>query len=184
MRRHFLPAVRVASLASLPAVLLALSIACSDESGTTGPLATREPEASPASLAAISTAPILDIVSAQFAAWTAKDADAHAATYTPDARFLDPIGNVFEGRDGIRAAHTFLFAGPLAGTTETQTVADVRFLTGTIAVVYLNATLTGYTGPGQTEPGVLRTTKTLVVVKRAGEWQIMTQHMAAVEPSP
>jgi uncharacterized protein (TIGR02246 family) len=184
MRCHFLRALRAASFAALPVVLLALSTACGDESGTTGPLATREPEASPASLAAISTAPLLDIVSAQFAAWTAKDADAYAATYTPDARFLAPNGNVFEGRDGIRAAHAFLFAGPFAPTTETQTIADVRFLTGSIAVVYLNATLTGYAGPGPTEPGVLRTTKTWVVVKRAGTWQIMTQHMAPVAPSP
>jgi uncharacterized protein (TIGR02246 family) len=156
--------------------------ACGEASDTTGPLAAREPGASPASLAAISTAPILDIVSDQFAAWTAKDADAFAATYTPDARFLAPNGDVFEGRDAIRAAHAFLFAGPFAPTTETQTIADVRFLTGTIAVVYLNATLTGYTGPGPTEPGVLRTTKTWVVIKRAGAWLIETQHMAPVAP--
>jgi uncharacterized protein (TIGR02246 family) len=130
------------------------------------------------------TGDIQALVDAQFAAWTAKDADAFAATYTADARFLDPTGNVAEGREAIRAQHAFLFAGPLAGTTETQVIADIRFLTGTIAVVYLNATLTGFTGPAPTEPGVLRTTKTWVVVKRAGAWLIETQHMAPVAPSP
>jgi uncharacterized protein (TIGR02246 family) len=135
-------------------------------------------------LVAGGTEDIQALVDAQFAAWSAKDADAHAATYAPDARFLAPNGDVFEGRDAIRAAHAFLFAGPFAPTTETQAIADVRFLTGTIAVVYLNATLTGYAGPAPTEPGVLRTTKTWVVVKRAGAWLIETQHMAPVAPSP
>jgi hypothetical protein len=49
--------------------------------------------------------------------------------------------------------------------------------------VYLKAALAGFTGPAPTEPGILRTTKTWVVVKRAGAWQIETQHMAAVAPS-
>jgi uncharacterized protein (TIGR02246 family) len=129
------------------------------------------------------TEDIQALVDAQFAAWTAKDADAFAATYASDARFFDPIGGVLEGREAIRAELAFLFAGPFAATTETQEVADIRFLTGTIVVVYLNAALAGFTGPAPTEPGVLRTTKTWVVVKRAGAWQIMTQHMAPVAPT-
>ena len=51
----------------------------------------------------------------------------------------------------------------------------------------LNGTLTGYAAlpPGlvPTEPGVVRTIKTWVVVKRAGSWQIVTQHTTAVTPT-
>jgi uncharacterized protein (TIGR02246 family) len=128
------------------------------------------------------------LVDAQFAAWSAKDAAAHAATYEIDAKFFDPAGAVHEGRAAIFAAHAFLFGAFFAGTTETQVITGVRFLTGTIAIVYLNAELTGFgpLPPGfpLTEPGVLRTTKTWVVVKRAGSWEIVTQHMAPVAPAP
>ncbi len=68
----------------------------------------------------------------------AKDADAFAATYAPDARFLDPIGNMVEGREAIRAQHAFLFGGPFAPSTETQVIADIRFPTGTVAIVCIS----------------------------------------------
>jgi uncharacterized protein (TIGR02246 family) len=127
------------------------------------------------------------LVDAQFAAWTAKDADAFASTYTTDARFFNPIGAVYEGREGIRAAHALLFGGPFAPTSETQVITEVRMLTGTLGIVHLRAALTGFVGlpPGltPTEPGVLRTTKTWVVEKRAGEWKTLVQHMAPIGPS-
>ena len=128
-----------------------------------------------------------DLVAAQLAAWNAKDADAFAATYAADARFFDPIGNLYPGRQGIRDAHAFLFAGPFAPSSETQVITEIRILTGTLALVHLEAALTGYAGlpPGlsATEPGVLRTTKTWVVEKRSGEWLILIQHMAPVVPA-
>lgn len=127
------------------------------------------------------------LADAQMAAWSTKDATAFAATFSTDARFLGPTGQVAEGRAAIRAQHAFLFAGPFAGTTETLQIVDIRFLTGTIAVVYLQAALAGLQSvpPGlpESEPGVVRTTKTWVVQKRAGTWLIVTQHMAPVVPS-
>jgi uncharacterized protein (TIGR02246 family) len=127
------------------------------------------------------------LVAAQIAAWAAKDADAYAATYAADARFVTPVGGVLEGRDAIRAQHAFLFAGPFGPSTETLAIADIRFLTGTIAIVSLNGTLTGYvalpSGLRPTEPGVVRTIKTWVVVKLAGSWQIVTQHTTPVAPT-
>ena len=122
------------------------------------------------------------------AAWNAKDAIAFAATYTEDAAFFDPIGNVAEGRDGIQALHALLFGDPFSTSTETQVIVGVRPLTGTIAVVHLRAALSGYAalppGLNPTEPGVVRTTKTWVVVKRGGSWLIHTQHMAPIAPAP
>jgi hypothetical protein len=35
-----------------------------------------------------------------------------------------------------------------------------------------------------TEPGVVRTVKTWVIIKRAGSWQIVTQPTTAVAPTP
>jgi uncharacterized protein (TIGR02246 family) len=192
MRPNLLMILRAASFAAIPAgsrllprsvvlvLALAAASACDTDPVDVGSGSDLEPAHA---VVAGGTADIQALVDAQIAAWAAKDADRYAATYAPDARFVNPIGAVLEGREAIRAQHAFLFAGPFAPTTETQAIADVRFLTGTIAVVSLNAALTGFTGPAPTEPGVLRTIKTWVVVRRAGAWLIVTQQITAVPPA-
>jgi len=171
-----------------PALLVVLSAAlpaCDEE-----PLAVdASPIAHAAPHVAVRThaAEIQALVDAQLAAWTSKDANAFAATYTDDAVFFDPIGNVAEGREGIRALHALLFAGPFGPSRETQVIVEIRPLAGTIVVVHLHAALRDYAQlpPGlyPTEPGVVRTTKTWVVVKRGGTWAIHTQHMAPIAPA-
>ncbi|HEX2218746.1 MAG TPA: SgcJ/EcaC family oxidoreductase [Gemmatimonadales bacterium] len=178
MPRHFLPALRAASLAALPALLLAVSAACSHESDATGPLAERETQVPRANLGAIPTDPILEIVSALTEAWTAKDASAYAAPYAPDLQFVNPLGALIAGREAYRAQHEFLFNGPFAGSTLTLVVRDIQFLTGTIAIVYLDTALSGYAflPPGlPSSGGVQRNRSTWVVEKRGGEWQIVFQ---------
>ena len=104
------------------------------------------------------------LVDAQFAAWSAKDAAAYASTYAVDAKSFNPVGGVLDGREVIRLQHAFLFSGPFAQSTETEAITGIRFLTGTIAIAYLNSALSGHSGlpPGlnPTEPGVVRTTET------------------------
>jgi uncharacterized protein (TIGR02246 family) len=178
MQRKFLATLRVASFAALPALSLVLSTACNDESDVTGPLVARQPQAAEANLGAIPTDPILDIVSTLTAAWTAKDAAAYAAPYAVDLQFINPLGALISGRDAFRAQHVFLFNGPFAGSTLTLVVRDIQFLTGTIAIVYLDTSLTGYAflPPGlPSSGGVQRTRNTWVVEKRGGDWQIVFQ---------
>jgi uncharacterized protein (TIGR02246 family) len=178
MLRKFLATLRAASFAAPAALLVALSAACNDESEVTGPVAAHQSQAPPANLGAIPTDPILDIVGALTAAWTAKDAAAYAAPYAVDLQFINPLGAVISGRDAFRAQHVFLFNGPFAGSTLTLVVRDIQFLTGTIAIVYLDGSLTGYAflPPGlPSSGGVQRTRNTWVVEKRGGEWQIVFQ---------
>jgi uncharacterized protein (TIGR02246 family) len=178
MQRKFLATLRAASFAALPALLLVLSAACNDESEVTGPVPAHQSHAPPANLGAIPTDPILDIVSALTAAWAAKDATAYAAPYAEDLRFINPLGAVIFGRDAFRAQHVFLFNGPFAGSTLTLTVREIQFLTGTIAIVYLDTSLTGYAflPPGlPSSGGVQRNRATWVVEKQGGEWQIVFQ---------
>lgn len=178
MLRHSFPVLRSASLAALPALLLAVSAACNDESDATGPLVGRETQASEADLSSIPTAPILEIVSALTEAWAAKDAAAYAAPYAPDLQFINPLGALVEGREAYRALHVFLFNGPFVGSTLTLAVRDIEFLTGTIAIVYLDTALSGYAflPPGlPSSGGVQRNRSTWVVEKRGGEWQIVFQ---------
>jgi uncharacterized protein (TIGR02246 family) len=182
MQRKFLATLRVASFAVMPALLLVLSAACNDESEVTGPLVARQSQAAEADLGAIPTDPILDIISALTAAWTAKDAAAYAAPYAVDLQFINPAGVVISGRDAFRDLHVFLFNGPFAGSTLTIAVRDIQFLTGTIAIVYLDESLTGFAAlpPGvPSSGGVVHTRATWVVEKRGGEWQIVFQQLTS-----
>ena len=172
---------RAARFAAIPLVAAAaLSSACSDGSPM-APMAARTVavSAQPVS-SSISTDPILDIVTAVTAAWTAKDAAAYAAPYAADMQVVSPRGDLIDGRDAFRAQHVLLFGGPFAGSTQTIEVRDVRFLTGTIAIVQQDVTLTGYAflPPGlPSSGGVVRTRVTWVVEKRGGSWEIVFQQM-------
>lgn len=175
--------LRAASIAAMPFVAL-LSSACGDQPNATAPIAVRpvEVSAQPAS-SNISTDPIMDLVAAVTAAWTAKDASAYAAPYAADVQAVSPRGDLLAGRDVFRAQHVFLFGGPFAGSTQTIAVRDIRFLTGTIAIVAQDVTLTGYAflPPGlPSSGGVVRTRVTWVVEKRGGEWEIVFQQMTPI----
>jgi uncharacterized protein (TIGR02246 family) len=134
------------------------------------------------------TAQIEALETAWSAAWEAKDAAAFAANYAEDAEFINPIGGILAGRAAIGAQHTLLFNGPFAQSTQTVEVRRIEFLTGSIAIVFLDMTFSGFAGlPGglqPTEPGVLRGRLTWVVMKNGGEWQIVSQQMTPFPPLP
>ena len=172
---------RAARFAAMPIVAAVLvSSACSDQPAATAPIGVRpEVSAQPVS-ASISTDPITDIVTAVTAAWTAKNASAYAAAYAEDVQAVSPRGDLIAGRDAFRAQHVFLFGGPFAGSTQTIEVRDIQFLTGTIAIVHQDVSLTGYAflPPGlPSSGGVVRTRVTWVVEKRGGSWGIVFQQM-------
>ena len=123
---------------------------------------------------------IMSLVSTATAAWTAKDAAAYAAIYAADVQVVSPIGGLLTGRDGFRAQHVFLFNGPFAGSTQTISVRDIVFLTGTIALVMQDVSLMGYAFLPPNLPasnGVVRNRVTWVVVKRGPSWEIVFQQM-------
>jgi uncharacterized protein (TIGR02246 family) len=171
---------RAATFAAMPLVAL-FGLACSDRPNTAEPIAGRAVEASAQRLSnSIPTDPILDIVQAVTAAWTAKDAAAYTAPYATDVQVINPLGAVSIGRDALRAQHAFLFGGPFAGSTQTIDIRDIQFLTGTIAMVHQDVSLTGYAflPPGlPSSGGVVRTRVTWVVEKRGGDWEIVFQQM-------
>jgi uncharacterized protein (TIGR02246 family) len=172
--------LRAASFAAMPLVAL-LSSACGNQPDATAPIGVRPVAVSAQSpSSSISTEPILDIVTAVTAAWAAKDAAAYAAPYAADVQAVSPRGDLIAGRDAFRAQHVFLFGGPVAGSTQTIAVRDIQFLTGTIAIVQQDVSLTGYAflPPGlPSSGGVVRTRVTWVVEKRGGSWEIVFQQM-------
>jgi uncharacterized protein (TIGR02246 family) len=180
---HFPTARRsVVPLVLSVAVLIA---ACGDAT-----VASTDPRAATASASnGVSASDAIDaLIASETAAWAAKDPVAYAAGYSEDAVFIGPTAITLKGREAIRAQHAFLFNGPFAGSTQTITVTRVEYLTGTIAIVDQNASLTGYAflppnGLKPTEPGVVRTIVRWVVEKRAGTWEIIAQQMTVVPPA-
>jgi uncharacterized protein (TIGR02246 family) len=177
MRRNYLKTLPAAKFAVVATLFLAGSTACTEDPGATGPLAAPRARASQVGLSAVPTDEILDVVGGRIAAWAAKDPAAYASAFSTDLRFINPTGALVFGRDAFRAAHVFLFNGPFAGSTLTIAVRDIQFLTGTVALVYLDLSITGYAflPPGVPSPsdGVARARVTWVVEKRGGEWQIV-----------
>lgn len=177
-------------------LLTVLVAACND--APTTPAFT---EAAGTSEARLGTSPSGQIVelealeSAWETAWEEKDAAAFAALYAEDAEFINPAGGILPGRDAIARQHSLLFDPslcPTCGGFATSTlIVDARrieFLTGTIAIVFLDMTFAGFAGlPGglrATEPGVLRGRITWVAEKLGGEWQIVSQQMTPFPPLP
>ena len=179
MRMNHPTTVRAAGFAATAILLLVAPTACTEKSDATSPIAAPQAQASQARLSGIPTDGILDVVAGRIAAWAAKDAAAYASAYALDVRLINPAGALISGRDAFRATHVFLFNGPFAGSTLALAVRDIRFLTGTVAIVYLDLSITGYAfiPPGVSAPsdGVLRARVTWVVEKREGEWQIVFQ---------
>jgi uncharacterized protein (TIGR02246 family) len=173
-----------------PALLLALlASACSDPSKPTALASAEAPDAQYAALAVNPPGQVGHIealVAAAMAAWTAKDAAAYAATYTEDVHFIGPTAVVVVGREALRLQHVFLFSTVFSQSTQTLEIRRIEFLTGTIAIVELNAALTGYLGlpPGlrEAEPGIVRNVVRWVVVKHRGEWLVHGQQMTPVPP--
>lgn len=164
----------------LPALLL--SQACSDADQITAPADSSFDSAEQASIVSLpaATNQIMDVVDAVTAAWAAKDATAYAAPYAVDAQLVSPLGGLMVGREAFRNQHVFLFNGPFAGSTQTITVRDIIFLSGTDALVLQDVTLTGYAflPPGlPSTNGVVRNRVVWGMEKRAGAWEIVFQQM-------
>ena len=180
MRVNHLRTVPAASFAAVAILLLAGSTACSEDTDATGPLAAPQAQTPQVSQSGIPTDGILDIVAGRMAAWAAKDAAAYASAFAPDLRFINPAGVLISGREAFRATHVFLFNGPFAGSTLNLAVRDIQFLTGTVAIVYLDLSITGYAflPPGVPAPtdGVARARVTWVVEKVRGEWLVVFAH--------
>lgn len=181
-----LESITFRALIPLLGVLVA---ACTDT-----PTALPSADAADVSEASIGTTPpgqdahIEALVSAGEAAWASKDPAAYAALFANDAEFISPLGTYLHGREAIRAQHVLLFGGPFFGSTLDIDIERIAFLTGTIAVVDLRYSLTGYRflvpGLVETEPGVFRVLVRWVVVKSDDGWRVLAHQMTQVQPVP
>lgn len=102
------------------------------------------------------------------------------------ADFVSPIGANLTTPAQITGLYTSLFTNVFRGTTRQSTIRKLTFLTGTIAVLDIDARVTGFTSlpPGVVpwQPGVVRALEKNVLVKRGGRWTIVQHQQTSVAP--
>ena len=172
-------------MSRIPAALLVLLIACSNDDPFSPSAAAGEAPALAVSPPG-AEAEIAALAAELEAAWTAKDAVRFGALYDEDVAFIQPTGARVAGRATVQAQHAGLFAGPGAQSSLVPEIQSITFLTGTIAMVDLTFSYTGFTflAPGirATTPGLLKSEVRWILVKRAGEWRIVGQQLTPFPP--
>jgi uncharacterized protein (TIGR02246 family) len=122
-------------------------------------------------------AAIQQIVTTFDVAWTAGDAVTYAGQYA-GAEWVGPTGTVLTDPAAITGLYSFLFAVALPGTIRQSTIRNLTFPTGTIAVLDINAVVTGATLP----PLGLAAREKNILQKHAGEWRIIQHQQTLVAP--
>jgi uncharacterized protein (TIGR02246 family) len=126
---------------------------------------------SPGDLAAIQ-----QIVNTFDQAWTAGDGVAYAAQYANVIEWVGPNGAILTDPAAITNTYVFILSVVLPNTTRQSTIRRVTFLTGTTAVLDIDARVTGFApipGLEPWQPGIIRAQEKNVLEKRGGKWQII-----------
>ena len=171
-------------------VVVALLLASSAAACSDGPVDVGAIDAASASAQTSVTgsprdiAAIQEIVNSLDANWGV-DAVAFAANYA-GAEWVGPNGRILTDSAAITGVYSFLFSTVFAGTTRESIIRNITFLTGTIAVLDIDARGTGFTAlpPGVVpwQPGIVRALERNILIKRAGEWRIILHQQTAVAP--
>lgn len=110
------------------------------------------------------------------------DAATYAAQYA-DADFIGPTGANLTTPAAILQLYTSIFPA-FAATTRQSQIRALTFLTGTVAVLDIDARVTGALPPFVTpwQPGIIRVREKNVLIKRAGEWRIVQHQQVPLAP--
>jgi uncharacterized protein (TIGR02246 family) len=175
--------------AGLAVLALGFTTGCSDS-----PVAQTAPgdglQASSASFSALPAPPpaavrgIDDLLARWSDSWNSMDGMAYGSHYAEDADFVNPLGGIVTGSAAIGATHVFLFNGPFKGSHSNYQIRRMVALTGNLAIVDLNVSLSGYAflppGLSASPDGVVRTRGRLIVGTVHGEWKILAQQYTSL----
>lgn len=113
-------------------------------------------------------------------AWTANDAAAFGACFTPDADYVSYDGTHACGRNALQDNHDRLFRGVLAGSALVGDLESVRHITEDVAVVHGTASVLM---PWRSRlPRRRLSRQTLTVVRTGQDWRISALHNGRVRP--
>jgi len=112
-------------------------------------------------------------------AWNRGDAQAYGARYLADGTFTNVNGTFYLGREAFNRRHEEGFRGIYKGTTLALTTRELRFIRPDVAVVDIDASLSGLQAPSGVQAGpdgALHACLLMVLVKESGSWWIAAYH--------
>lgn len=113
--------------------------------------------------------------------WGRGDAKAWAALFAGDVEFVDVLGRVNHGRDGVEDVQRRNFATIHQGSTITPERLSVRELADGVALAHVRGTMRNPAGP---LAGETVSTQTLVLTRREGGWRVQAFHNTVVQDTP
>ena len=132
-------------------------------------------------------APATTITTALCEAWNRGDATAWGDQFWPDARFVNVLAHVFEGRPEIVMQHARIFATIYKGSHLAVIGVHSRVLDADHMLIEMDS---GGTGMSRLPPGlvaidgVVRSHMVLVGERRHGEWKIVYAQNTGYTPLP
>jgi uncharacterized protein (TIGR02246 family) len=122
-------------------------------------------------------------------AWNAHDAEGFVKPWEDDADHVNIFGDIMLGKDEIRAGTIAIFGGMMSQSRSDVTVRDLRFPTRDIAILDLDQTLTGISGPpGNPIPfirdGRMESRIKIVAKRRAHGWTVASFQNTAILRKP
>lgn len=112
-------------------------------------------------------------------AWNRGDAQAYGARYQEDGTFTNVNGTFYDGREAFNRRHEEGFRSIYRGSTVALTPRKLRFIRPDVAVVDIDASLSGLQAPPGVQAGpdgALHTCLLLVLVKEGGSWWMTSYH--------
>jgi len=115
--------------------------------------------------------------------WNERDGSGYGTAYWPDAELVDPMGQIWDGRDAIIQMHVDLWTGPFGNTAVRAKVRRVRAIAPTVAVVDLEVFGTGFPKQASSD-GNIETRLKHIIEKRGTEWKIAASQNTFVAQFP
>ncbi len=119
----------------------------------------------------------------QVRAWNAGDADLYAQTFAENVTATNILGDNYVGRQALASRMAEILGSIFKGSTLELGVRRIAFVRADVAVVDLEARVTGFQRlpPGVTAPdGVLRTAMLQLVAKEEDAWRAAAFHNVAI----
>jgi uncharacterized protein (TIGR02246 family) len=123
---------------------------------------------------------IRKIVAEQESAWNAGDGKGYASQVAPDVSFTNIFGMVMYGHEAFEKRHSEILASFYKGTTKSQVVRRIRFVTPDVAIVDIDNEVRGVRsmpgGLAVPKDGIVKTQLMQIFVKRDGRWWVEAYH--------
>ena len=110
--------------------------------------------------------------------WNKHDAKAMAAMWAEDGDLINPGGIHAKGPAEIEKFFTEEHSAVMKGTTYSGTITDIRFAAPNVAVVDVDAVVTGMKAPDGTDAPPLKHHVTWVAVKKNRKWMALAARPA------